>query len=103
MSAIYLLSQEEICHVDIDKAEAMLLEFTFRFQILYGESAMTFNVHLLSHLAKSVRLWGPLWANSAFVFENANGNLLKLVQGTKGIPRQVVKVSFAQGHSTLCI
>lgn len=43
-------------------------------------------VHLLSHLAKLVRLWGPLWPNSAVVFENANDNLLKLVQDTKGIP-----------------
>lgn len=71
VSVIYLLLQEEISHADIDKAEAMLLEFTFRFQFLYGESAMTFNVHLLSHLAKSVHLWGPLWAKSVLRMQMA--------------------------------
>lgn len=51
---------------------------------------MTFNVHLLTHLAKSVKLWGPLWVHSAFVFENANGGLLKLVHGTKCVALQIV-------------
>lgn len=51
---------------------------------------MTFNIHLLSHLAKSVKLWGPLWTHSAFPFENANGKLLTLVKGTKGVANQIV-------------
>ncbi len=42
------------------KADNMLFKFVARFQLLYGEASMTFNVHLLTHLAKSVKLWGPL-------------------------------------------
>lgn len=68
----------------------LLLDFMFRFQMLYGESQMTFNIHLLSHLTKSVKLWGPLWAHSAFPFESANGKLLALVKGTKGVANQIV-------------
>ncbi|XP_043469590.1 uncharacterized protein LOC122503198 [Leptopilina heterotoma] len=43
---------------------------------------MTFNVHLLLHLAESVYNWGPLWAHSAFAFESGNGQLLKNVNKT---------------------
>uniref|UniRef100_A0A8C6ML01 Uncharacterized protein n=1 Tax=Nothobranchius furzeri TaxID=105023 RepID=A0A8C6ML01_NOTFU len=37
-----------------------------------------------------VELWGPLWAHSAFVFENADGGLLKLFHGTKCVALQPV-------------
>ena len=42
---------------------------------LYGEQSCTANVHLLSHLTKFVRLWGPLWTHSSFRYENKNGNI----------------------------
>lgn len=90
VSAVYLLLKENVTFQDINKADNMLFEFVARFQLLYGEVSMTFNVHLLTHLAKSVKLWGPLWAHSAFVFENANGGLLKLVHGTKCVALQIV-------------
>lgn len=90
VSAIYLLLQEEVSFEEVNKADEMLLEFVIRFQALFGEAAMTSNVHLLTHLAKSVKLLGPLWAHSAFVFEGANGSLLKLVHGTKDVPKQIV-------------
>lgn len=90
VSSVFILLQEQITFDDINKADEMLFEFVARFQIFFGKSQMTFNVHLLTHLAKSVKLWGPLWAHSAFVFENANGCLLKLVHGTKSIASQIV-------------
>lgn len=71
-SAIYLLLQEEIIVEVINSADEMLMEFLVRFQMLFGETAMTFNVQLLTHLAKAVTYWGPLWAHLAFPFENAN-------------------------------
>ncbi|XP_045913156.1 uncharacterized protein LOC123975596 [Micropterus dolomieu] len=90
VSAVYLLLQEEVSFEEVNKADEMLLEFVIRFQALFGETAMTSNVHLLTHLAKSVKLLGTLRAHSAFVFESANGNLLKLVHGTKDVPKQIV-------------
>lgn len=68
-----------ITYEEVNKADVLLLEFVIKFQLLYVETAMTCNVHLHTHLAKSVKLLGPHWAESAFVFENANGSLLKLV------------------------
>lgn len=90
-SAIYLLLQDQITFEEINSADELLMEFVVRFQMLYGDTAMTFNVHLLTHLAKAVKYWGPLWAHSAFPFENANGNLLRLVHGTKDVTKQIAK------------
>ncbi len=90
VSAVFRLLKENITFEDINKADEMLFEFVARFQMLYGETSMTFNLHLLTHLAKSVKLWGPLWAHSAIVFESGSGSLLKLFHGTKCVALQIV-------------
>ncbi|KAK6492328.1 hypothetical protein HHUSO_G4649 [Huso huso] len=90
VEAIYLPLQSQILPQDVNNADILLLEFVVKLQSLCGEANMTSNVHLLLHLAKSVKLWGPLWAHSAFVFESGNGKLLQLVKGTKGVAKQVV-------------
>ena len=41
---------------------------------LYGDTRCTHNAHLLTHLAKYIRLWGPLCTHLAFGFENMNGH-----------------------------
>lgn len=88
-SAIYLLLQEEVSFEEVNKAEEMLLESVIRFQALFGEAAITSNAHLLTHPARSVKLLGPLMVHSALVFESANRRLLKLVHGTKDVPKQI--------------
>lgn len=52
---------------------------------------MTFNVHQLLHLAKSVESLGPLWAHSTFVFESGNGKIVKSVTASKGVPDQIIE------------
>uniref|UniRef100_A0A1A8BXJ7 Uncharacterized protein n=1 Tax=Nothobranchius kadleci TaxID=1051664 RepID=A0A1A8BXJ7_NOTKA len=54
--AVFLLLKENVTFEEINKADEMLFEFVARFQLLYGEASMTFNVHLLTHLSKSVKL-----------------------------------------------
>ena len=48
------------------------------------------NMHMLSHLAKCVSDWGPLWAYSCFSFESSNHNLKKLFHGSKDMSKQVI-------------
>lgn len=52
---------------------------------------MTFNVHQLLHLAKSVSMIGPLWAHSAFVFESGNGRVVSCITAAKGASQQVLE------------
>lgn len=67
--AIHILLQESLTTMQINAAESMLSDFVALLPELYGERSCTINTHLLTHLAKYVRLWGPLWTHSAFGFE----------------------------------
>ena len=53
---------------------------------------MRFNVHLLTHLTKSVTNWGPLWVHSTAGFESWNHRLMKSVKSTKGASHQIVSL-----------
>ena len=83
--------QDSIKVSNVDVAEQALRKFVMNFEKLYGAANASFNVHLLMHLAASVRNWGPLWATSTFPFESFNGTLLKFFNGTTHVPTQIVK------------
>ncbi|XP_076851814.1 uncharacterized protein LOC143508558 [Brachyhypopomus gauderio] len=89
--AMHILLGQKVKHSDIELAERALKKFTMLFEKLYGAANMTFNVHLLTHIAASVRNWGPLWATSTFSFESFNGTLLHYFSGTTHVPEQIVK------------
>ncbi|XP_043206989.1 uncharacterized protein LOC122373208 [Amphibalanus amphitrite] len=89
-SAIFILLQDKIMTEEVRRAEAMLFEYVVTCEILYGTKIMTSNVHQLLHLAESVKRWGPLWAHSAFPFEDWNGRLLKYVHGTRSAANQIL-------------
>jgi len=65
----------------VNSVHIMLVDFCVLLPELYGETSCTANAHLLCHLAKYVRLWGPLWTHSAFGFENKCGQLKHLSHG----------------------
>lgn len=88
--AIFILMMESITPAQIDHAEKLLWNFCSQMSGLYGERYMTANMHLLVHLADSVRALGPLWTHSCFHFEDKNGYLLRLIHGTQNIPVQMV-------------
>lgn len=73
----------------------MFIKFIVQVSEMYGKEHCSYNVHLLTHLAESVRQRGMLWANSAFVYEDINGKLLKLFSGTQCVPFQIFKGFFA--------
>ncbi|KAL1434694.1 hypothetical protein MTO96_011469 [Rhipicephalus appendiculatus] len=68
-----------------------LAQFVYQVEQLYGQQAMTFNIHQLIHLPQSVLQLGPLWSHSTFVFESGNGSLLNLVSDANGVPLQVLE------------
>lgn len=75
-SSIYLLLEEEVSLENISLAETKLIDFADGFEKLYGQTQITMNVHLLRHIANSVRYIGPLWSQSTFGFETNNGILV---------------------------
>ena len=58
--AMHILLKSSILVEEIDAAEEMLVDFCDLIPQLYGEKYYSHNVHLLTHLCKFVRLWGPL-------------------------------------------
>ena len=88
--AIHILLQESLATSQITAAELMLCDFVALLPELYGERSCTMNAHLLTHLAKYVRLWGPLWTHSAFGFENKNGHLKYLFHSRSDFVDQLV-------------
>jgi len=75
---------------EIDAAEVMLSDFCHLIPELYGERYCTHNVHLLTHLCKFVRLWGPLWNHSLIGFESKNGHMKHLFHGNDDVHHQIL-------------
>lgn len=48
------------------------------------------NVHLFSHMANFVQLWGPSWTHSAFGFESMNGHIKNMIHSGYRIADQLV-------------
>jgi hypothetical protein len=90
VSAIHTLLKDRISLHDLESATWNLGEYVSEFQTLYAKEEMYYNVHLLLHLGKSVKLWGSLRCYSMFSFESSNNSLIKLVRGTTGVASQIV-------------
>ena len=96
--AVYHMLTKPVRRADLSACNMALLNFIALVPELYGPEHVSFNVHLLSHLVHSVEHWGPLWASSAFVFEDANGQLLKWFHGSNAVSRQIFKSYIASTH-----
>lgn len=81
--AIFILLMESITPAQIDHAEKLLWNFCSQMSGLYGERYMTANMHLLVHLADSVRTLGPLWHTLAFTLKTKMGTYFVLYMGPK--------------------
>ncbi|OXU18832.1 hypothetical protein TSAR_016289 [Trichomalopsis sarcophagae] len=87
----FTLLKSDISSLELNQCEEDLTLFVLKFQDLYGEGAMTFNVHALMHCVESVRKTGPLSKNSAFPYESFIYTLKKVINGPKGMDIQIAR------------
>lgn len=88
---LYKLLKSSI-HVDeLNKVHDYFVEFVRRSEELFGLKVMTYNMHQLLHICKSVADLGPLWAHSTFAFESANHDLMQAIKCAKGTPQQIAR------------
>lgn len=80
---IRMLLGDNLTDQNLDNCAKKLQHFVKKFQDLYGQKYMVYNIHLLLHLVESVRNFGPLWGFSLFPYENMNGFLKNFVKGPK--------------------
>lgn len=74
-SSIYILLKDKITVNEISEAELKLNQFANEYEQLYGQYNVTMNLHILRHIAFTVRQLGPLWAQSTFALEANNAVL----------------------------
>lgn len=74
-SAIFLLLDPNLNSSTIESCRNMLQRFTSRFKRQFGESKMTFNVHLLRHLPDVAINFGALYNTSLYPYESGEKNI----------------------------
>lgn len=95
--AMFIFSKTHISRADFRDASAKLMKFTTQYEKYYGLENMVYNVHLLDHIPECVDNCGPLWAYSNFHFEDNNGYLSSMVQGTNNVEKQILSKTYYDG------
>ena len=88
--ACLLLSQRVLKKSDLVSADLLLLNYSKKFQDLYGESNCTMNLHLQLHLQESFLDFGPAHAFWSYPFERYNGILGSFPTNNKTIEVQLM-------------
>ncbi|KAJ8672064.1 hypothetical protein QAD02_003323 [Eretmocerus hayati] len=90
---VTLCCQEFVSADDRALADQAFTLFVQGIEPLYGKTFMRHNVHLALHVVKYVKMYGALWAWSAFPFENFNGILATLVHSSQYVAHQICKLT----------
>ena len=106
--AMHMLLSDKISNSQVEAAEQMLIDFCSFLPELYDDTICTHNAHLITHLTKYVKLFGPLWTHSTFGSENKNGCLKTLFHGKHQIHQQLlfsvdVRITLQLLHPSLSI
>lgn len=93
VNSIFTLLKLEITEDELKTCEKDLLTFVSQLDNFYGENRSTYNAHSSEHLPESSKKSGPMWATSAFPFENNIHKLKERINGTKSVEQQLTKKS----------
>lgn len=91
MLACRILCKRSLSPTDIALSDALLLKFCRRTQDLYGEFAITPNMHLHGHMKEVLKDYGPVYAFWLFSYERYNGILGNQPNNNKAIETQLME------------
>nr|XP_042896077.1 uncharacterized protein LOC122268987 [Parasteatoda tepidariorum] len=91
VGAVFKLLKKSTSKEELVIVDKFLVRFVVGMQELYGKVHMTFNVHSLLHITRSVLNWGSIWIRSMFVDEEKNSLLRKCCTGPTGIRSQITR------------
>ncbi|CAB4038565.1 Hypothetical predicted protein [Paramuricea clavata] len=83
--------KRKITEEDITKADLMLLKFCRKFQTLYGNLAITPNMHLHCHLKDVTLDYGPIHSFWCFSFERYNGIVGSITTNNSSVELQLMR------------
>lgn len=75
VKAVHILCRRQITIPELNKGDALLIEFCQLFERLYGKEHYTINLHLHAHLKECILDFGPVYSFWLFSFERLNGIL----------------------------
>lgn len=101
-TAVYILCKAKIEYSEIRAASDLLKEFVEDFNGIYGQGAVTMNLHILIHYHDVIIQCGPLWSYSMFGFESNLGRLKQLVSGQTDVLLQIAEKFVASLHEPEC-
>ena len=85
------LCRHTITSTDIRIADALLLQFCRRCELLYGKSCITPNMHMHAHLRECLQDFGPVYGFWLFSFERYNGILGHLPTNNRCVEIQLLE------------
>lgn len=88
--ACRILCKHTITTTDLTIADALLIQFCSRVEHLYGEDAVSPNMHLHGHLKECIQEYGPMQEFWLFSFERYNGILGKQPTNNREIESQLM-------------
>jgi hypothetical protein len=88
---MFILCQHQIDRSNLPIIKSTLDKFVKNTEKLYGPDTIRINIHQLLHLIdRDVESWGLLWTHNAFIYESMNGFFIKLIHGTKILPKAAI-------------
>jgi len=93
VEAIFTLCKSEISESDLERAKDLIEKYCSEYASLYGETEMTFNLHMQTHFHRACLMNGPLWSHSTFMFEGNNGLLRCSIHGTTNIAQELINTN----------
>lgn len=94
ISCIHILQSSSIPPEALLSCDKTLTNFVKNFEVLYGTRYMTMVFHLLRHMVFVVDNLGPMRHTSCFPYENLNGDILKMIHGTRYVETQLASACF---------
>ena len=76
---------------ELQLADALLLRFCHRFELIYSKDTVTPNIHLHAHVVDCIRDYGPMSTFWLFAFERFNGILGDEPTNNRSIEIQLMK------------
>ena len=84
----------------IPTIQRLCLQFVAQFEQIMGKDQMTHNLHLMTHLAKDLMLFGPCWTHIMFRFEGFNHLLNLSIHSTANFAKRAMLDCNMKGTTT---
>lgn len=91
VAAIRIVLSEKIKFDELQTAGSLIVRYVVLYQEYFGKEAMTYNIHLLLHMKRSVLNLGPLRYHNTFIFKNENHFILQMQKSPNHIAVQIAR------------